>query len=57
MSSYQPIETTGGAGCGPAGSIPAGSYYEAELPVDLGAPLLDIEYDNRPLELFYDDRG
>lgn len=49
----QDWKLTGGAGIGPAGSMPAGSHFEA-LP-DIGDPPLEIAFDDRILSFEFDD--
>jgi len=53
---YRPDEESGGAGIGPAGSVPVGSYFTDEPTVELGAALLDLEFDERPLDFIFDDK-
>lgn len=52
----QPFEYTGGAGCGPAGAMPAGSHFEADNVVDprqdIAAPLMN--YNDKALKMFND---
>lgn len=45
------FEYTGGCGMGPCGSMPVGSRFEDENvgPARPDVPVLDLEYENKPL--------
>lgn len=51
------FEYTGGFGCGPAGSMPAGSAFQDENTVEPrpDVPALVIEYENEALVILTDE--
>ena len=53
----EPFEYTGGFGCGPAGSMPAGSAFQDENTVDPRPDILalPLEYENEALVILTDE--
>ncbi len=53
----EPFEYTGGFGCGPAGSMPAGSAFQDENTGDPrpDVPALRLDYENKALEIMADE--